>query len=51
MAYRDKLVADKASHLVRSSEMKTQMGIDMDEDILQSSQYIMQVIGVEINQI
>lgn len=51
MAYRDKLVADKASYQSRLKELKGQMQSRMNEQIEQSSKYIMEVLAVEIKDI
>ena len=48
MTYRDKLVADKASYKCRLKELKGQMQDKMNEQIEQSSEYIMQVLALEI---
>jgi transposase len=48
MAHRDKLVADRASYQSRLKELKGQMGSKMNENIEQSSKYIMEVLTVEI---
>jgi len=50
MAYRDKLVADRASYQSRLKELKGQMQSRLNEQIEQSSEYIMQVLSVEIKQ-
>lgn len=51
MAYRDKLVADRASYQSRIRELKGQMQNKMNEQIEQSSQYIMEVLTIEIKQV
>lgn len=48
MAYRDKLVADKASHQARLKELEEQMGSKLRDSIGQSARYIMEVLAVEI---
>ena len=48
MAYRDKLVADKASHQTRLKELEEQMGSKLGDKISQSARYIMDVLAVEI---
>lgn len=50
MNYRDKLVADKASYLARIKELKGQFGDDLASAITQSSEYLIEVLTVEINQ-
>jgi transposase len=51
MAYRDKLVADKASYQSRLKELKGQMQNKMNGQIEQSSVYIMDMLTVEIKQV
>lgn len=51
MTYRDKLVADKASHQARLKELEGQMGSKLNEKISQSARYIMDVLTVEIEDI
>lgn len=48
MAFRDKLVADKASHQTRLKELEEQMGNELGDKISQSATYIMDVLTVEI---
>jgi transposase len=50
MAYRDKLVADKASYQARLKELQDQMGTDLNARIIESTEYIMQVLEVEIKE-
>lgn len=50
MAYRDKLVADKASYESRLKELKGQMGEKLNAGIIESTEYIMQVLTKEIKQ-
>lgn len=50
MTYRDKLVADKASYQCRLKELKGQMQDKMNEQIENSTQYIMQVLTIEIKE-
>jgi transposase len=50
MAYRDKLVADKASYQSRLKELKGQMQQDLNEKIVESTEYIMQVLEEEVKQ-
>jgi len=51
MAYRDKLVADKASHQARLKELEEQMGDKLGDKISQSAKYIMEVLAVEISEL
>jgi transposase len=51
MSYRDKLVADKASHLGRLKELKEQMGNKLCDKISQSAQFIIDMLTVEIRQL
>jgi transposase len=51
MAYRDKLVADKASHQSRLKELKGQMQNKMHEQIERSSIYIMEMLTIEIKEV
>jgi len=51
MAYRDKLVADKASFQSRLKELKGQMRENLNVKIVESTEYIMQVMAEEIKQI
>jgi transposase len=51
MAYRDKLVADKASYQSRMKELKQQMQEKLSKAMEESSQYIMEVLTTEIKQI
>lgn len=51
MAHRDKLVADKASYQCRLKELKGQMQNKMNEKIEQSSQYVIDVLTVEITEV
>jgi transposase len=51
MAYRDKLVADKASHQARLKELEEQMGRKLGDKISQSAKYIMEVLAVEIEEL
>jgi transposase len=50
MTYRDKLVADKASYESRLKELQQQMGNDLNARIIESTEYIMQVLEVEIKE-
>lgn len=51
MAYRDKLVRDKASYQVRVKELKEQMGPDSNEYITISTEQILQVLSEQIKTI
>ena len=48
MAHRDKLVSDKASYQVRIKELKEQMGADMNDCILGSTEQIIQMLSEQI---
>lgn len=48
MAHRDKLVADRASYQARLKELHEQMGSHLSKHIAESTEYIMQVLEVEI---
>ena len=48
MAHRDKVVRDKASYQVRIKELKEQMGPDMNDCILQSTEQIIQMLSEQI---
>jgi transposase len=50
MAYRDKLVADKAGYQSRLKELKGQMGEKLNRCIVQSTENIMQLLKEEIKQ-
>lgn len=51
MSYRDKVVADKASHQSRLKELKGQMGQKLNIRIIESTEKIMQILKEEIKQI
>lgn len=51
MAYRDKLVSDKASYQVRIKELKGQMGPDSNEYIIVSTEQILQMLSEQIKSI
>jgi transposase len=51
MNYRDKLVADRASYEARINELKEQMGDRLPAQIVASSEYIMEVLTVEIKEV
>lgn len=50
MNYRDKLVADRASYEARLGELRTQLGEKLPAQIVASSEYIMEVLSVEIRE-
>lgn len=50
MNYRDKLVADKASYEARIKELRGQLGDKLPARIIESTEYVMQVLEVEINE-
>lgn len=50
-SYRDKLVADKTSHVTRLKELKEQMGDRLADKIKQSAQFIIDVLTVEITEV
>jgi transposase len=50
MNYRDKLVADRASYEARVNELKGQLGDKLPAQIVASSEYIMEVMSVEIKE-
>lgn len=51
MKYRDKLVADKASYETRVKELQGQLGNKLPARITESTEYIMQVLSVEIREV
>jgi transposase len=51
MTHRDKLVADKASYQSRLKELKGQMSEKLHLKIVESTEYVMQVMEEEINKI
>jgi len=51
MAYRDKIVADKASYQARLTELKTQMGEDLNGCIIRSSEHLIQSLQQELKEI
>jgi transposase len=51
MAYRDKLVADRASHQTRLQELETQMGKHLVSKISESAQYVIEVLSIEIKEL
>jgi transposase len=50
MNYRDKLVADRASYEARVNELKGQLGDKLPAQIVASTEYIMEVLTVEIKE-
>lgn len=50
MNYRDKLVADRASYEARVNELRTQLGEKLPAQVVASSEYIMEVLSVEIKE-
>lgn len=48
MAYRDKLVADKASYETRLKELKGQLGNKLHSKIIESTENVMQLLETEI---
>lgn len=50
MAYRDKLVADRASYEARLKELRGQLGDKLPTVVVQSSEYVMQVLEIEIKE-
>lgn len=48
MAYRDKLVTDRAAHQGRLKELQGQMGSKLSLAITQSAKYVMEVLSIEI---
>lgn len=51
MAHRDKLVADKSSYQSRLKELQQQMGSDLNASVIRSTEYVMDVLEVEIKEI
>ena len=51
MNYRDKLVADRASYEARMGELKAQLGERLPARIVGSSEYLMEVLSVEIKEV
>lgn len=49
--YRDKLVADKASYETRLKELRGQLGDKLSIKIIESNEYVMQVLEVEIKEV
>lgn len=49
MNYRDKMVADRASYKARMKELKEQLGKRLHSAIIDSSDYIMEVLTCEID--
>jgi transposase len=50
MNYRDKLVADKASYEARIKELRDQLGNKLLARIIESTEYVMQVLEAEIKE-
>lgn len=50
MNYRDKLVTDKASYEARIKELRGQLGDKLPARIIESTEYVMQVLEVEIKE-
>src|SRR5258708_17405754 len=50
MCYRDKLVADRASYEARIGELRGQLGEKLPAQIIASSEYIIEVMDVEIKE-
>jgi transposase len=50
MRYRDKLVADRASYEARIGELRGQLGEKLPAQIIASSEYIMEVMEIEIKE-
>lgn len=50
MNYRDKLVADRASYEARLGELKGQLGGKLPARIVASSEYVMEILSVEIKE-
>jgi len=50
MSHRDKLVADRASYQSKIKEMKMQLGDKMAEQVIKSTQYLLDIFSVEIKQ-
>lgn len=51
MAHRDKLVADKSSYQSRLKELQYQLRGDLNDRVISSTQYVMDVLEVEIKDI
>jgi len=51
LSYREKLVSDKASHQVRLKELKEQLSDKLHEKISQSSQFIIDMLTLEIKEL
>ena len=51
MSHRDKLVTDKASYQARLKELKGQLGDKLPLRIIESTEYVMQVLEVEITEV
>ena len=51
MNYRDKMVADKASYEARLNELRSQLKDKLPARIIESTEYVMQVLEVEIKEV
>lgn len=51
MSHRDKLVADKASYQARLKELRGQLGNKLSLRIVESTEYVMQVLEIEIREV
>ena len=51
MSHRDKLVSDKASYQARLKELRGQLGDKLPLRIVESTEYVMQVLEVEIREV
>lgn len=51
MSHRDKLVADKSSYQSKLKEMQLQMGDKLNEKMVQSMQFVMQMLAQEVKEI
>lgn len=51
MSHRDKLVTDKASYQARIKELKGQLGDKLSLCIIESTEYVMQVLEIEIKEV
>jgi len=51
MSHRDKLVTDKASYQARLKELRDQLGDKLPLRIIESTEYVMQVLEIEIKEV
>jgi transposase len=51
MSHRDKLVSDKASYQARLNELRGQLGNKLPLRIVESTEYVMQVLAIEIREL